>query len=43
MPLGYNGKILHVHLSDGRYEIEEPSETWYRTYMGGSGSLVITF
>ena len=37
MAFGYNGKILHVHLSERRWEIEEPSEKWYRTYMGGSG------
>ncbi len=37
MPFGYNDKILHVHLSEGRWEIEEPGENWYRTFMGGSG------
>lgn len=36
MPYGYNGKILHVNLSDQTWDVEEPSETWYRTYMGGS-------
>lgn len=36
MPFGYNGKILHVNLSSGLHEVEEPSEIWYRTYMGGS-------
>jgi aldehyde:ferredoxin oxidoreductase len=36
MPYGYNGKILHVNLSSSTWEIEEPSETWYRTYVGGS-------
>lgn len=36
MPYGYNGKILHVNLSDAGWEIEEPSESWYRTYVGGS-------
>ncbi len=36
MPYGYNGKILHVNLSDNSWEVEEPSEKWYRTYMGGS-------
>ncbi|RME86842.1 MAG: aldehyde ferredoxin oxidoreductase, partial [Anaerolineae bacterium] len=36
MPYGYHGKILHVHLSEGRLEIEEPPEAFYRTYMGGS-------
>ncbi len=37
MPLGYNGKILRVNLSDGSHSVEEPSEVWYRTYFGGRG------
>jgi aldehyde:ferredoxin oxidoreductase len=36
MPFGYNGKILHVDLSSGKLDVETPSETFYRTYMGGS-------
>ena len=36
MPYGYNGKILHVNLSNSTWEVEEPGEDWYRTYMGGS-------
>ena len=36
MPYGYNGKILHVDLTNGTWEVEEPEEKWYRTYMGGS-------
>lgn len=36
MPNGYNGKILHVDLSTSTLEIEQPSETHYRKYMGGS-------
>jgi aldehyde:ferredoxin oxidoreductase len=36
MPTGYNGKILHVDLTRGELTFEEPSETFYRTYMGGS-------
>jgi aldehyde:ferredoxin oxidoreductase len=36
MPFGYNGKILHVDLTRGEWHVEEPGETWYRTYMGGS-------
>jgi aldehyde:ferredoxin oxidoreductase len=36
MPFGYHGKILHVDLSMGTLEIEEPSEQFYRRYMGGS-------
>jgi aldehyde:ferredoxin oxidoreductase len=33
---GYAGKILHVDLSSGLIEIEEPPADVYRTYMGGS-------
>ena len=36
MPNGYNGKILHVNLSTRVIEIEEPQESFYRKYMGGS-------
>ncbi len=36
MPHGYNGKILHVNLTNSSWEIEEPGDVWYRTYMGGS-------
>ena len=36
MPHGYNGKILHVDLTHGTLTVEEPSEKFYRTYMGGS-------
>ena len=36
MPYGYNGRILHIDLSESTYEIEEPTERWYRTYVGGS-------
>ena len=37
MPYGYNGKILHVNLTDASYEIEEPAENFFRTYFGGGG------
>ena len=37
MPYGYNGKVLHVDLNDQTFEIEEPSENFYRRYVGGSG------
>lgn len=33
---GYAGKILHVDLTSGTLEIEEPPDDVYRTYMGGS-------
>jgi aldehyde:ferredoxin oxidoreductase len=36
VPYGYAGKILHVDLTSGSLEIEEPPEELYRTYMGGS-------
>ena len=36
MTYGYTGKILHVNLTKGELEIEEPDEQFYRTYMGGS-------
>ncbi len=36
MPHGYTGKILHVNLTTGHLETEEPDETFYRKYMGGS-------
>ncbi|MBA4376007.1 MAG: aldehyde:ferredoxin oxidoreductase [Anaerolinea sp.] len=36
MPNGYNGKILHVNLTDEIISIETPPESFYRTYMGGS-------
>ena len=36
MPYGYNGKILHVDLSTGSLQVEEPDAKFYRTYGGGS-------
>ncbi len=36
MPYGYTGKILHVNLSQGYLETEQPPESFYRKYMGGS-------
>ena len=36
MSHGYNGKILHVNLTSGQLSVEEPSEAFYRKYMGGS-------
>jgi aldehyde:ferredoxin oxidoreductase len=35
MPFGYNGKILHVDLTQQTSSIERPDEVFYRTYMGG--------
>ncbi len=36
MPKGYNGKILHVDLTQETLAVEEPGEAFYRKYMGGS-------
>lgn len=36
MPNGWHGKILHVDLTTGDLEIEQPPEEFYRFYMGGS-------
>jgi aldehyde:ferredoxin oxidoreductase len=36
MLFGYIGKILHVDLTLGKLEVEEPPEKFYRKYMGGS-------
>ncbi len=33
---GYHGKILHVDLTHGKITIEEPEESFYRRYFGGS-------
>ena len=37
MPHGYNGKILKVNLTDRTWEVDEPPESFYRRYLGGSG------
>ncbi|MCW3992773.1 MAG: aldehyde ferredoxin oxidoreductase family protein [Candidatus Bathyarchaeota archaeon] len=39
MPFGYNGKILRVDLTEEKITVEEPPETWYRTYLGGMGAI----
>jgi aldehyde:ferredoxin oxidoreductase len=36
MPHGYNGQILHVDLSKGSIAVEQPAESFYRAYLGGS-------
>lgn len=36
MSYGYHGKMLHIDLTQSRLEVEEPDETFYRKYMGGS-------
>jgi aldehyde:ferredoxin oxidoreductase len=42
MANSYNGKILHVDLSDNRQWVEEPDELIYRRYLGG-GALSTYF
>jgi len=37
MPNGYTGKILHVDLTNQKIEVEEPGESFYRSYLGGRG------
>jgi aldehyde:ferredoxin oxidoreductase len=34
-PHGYNGKVLHVDLTQGTVEVETPDTGFYRTYLGG--------
>ena len=36
MPYGYNGKILHIDLTRSELTVEEPPESFYRKYLGGS-------
>ncbi|HNT75032.1 MAG TPA: aldehyde ferredoxin oxidoreductase family protein [Anaerolineae bacterium] len=36
---GYTGKILKVDLTTGKIEIEEPTELFYRRYLGGAGII----
>ncbi len=36
MPNGYTGNILHVNLNTGALTVENPPESFYRKYLGGS-------
>jgi aldehyde:ferredoxin oxidoreductase len=36
MPNGYHGRILHVNLTNGSLDVEQPEESFYRLYFGGS-------
>lgn len=36
MKNGYYGKILKVDLTKGDFQVEEPTDSFYRLYMGGS-------
>ena len=42
MPQSYNGKILHVDLTEQRWWTESPDEVIYRRYLGG-GALATYF
>src|SRR5512133_3589606 len=35
MLAGYCGRVLHVDLSTGHMQIENPTDAFYRTYLGG--------
>ncbi len=39
---GYNRKILRVNLSTRKVSTEEPTEEYYKTYLGGRGFIVHT-
>jgi aldehyde:ferredoxin oxidoreductase len=39
MVKGYAGKILRVDLSSGKIGVEEPTEDFYRRYIGGQGFI----
>ena len=41
MPHGYDGKILQVHLDKMTYQFEEPEESFYKKYTGGSALACI--
>jgi len=36
MPGEFTGRILHVNLATGALEVEQPPESFYRKYLGGS-------
>jgi len=36
MPNGYAGRILHIDLTTGTLTVENPPESFYRQYLGGS-------
>jgi aldehyde:ferredoxin oxidoreductase len=37
MANGYVGRILKIDLNNGKTEVEEKDETFFRTYLGGRG------
>lgn len=36
MPNGYAGEILHVDLTNGAFNVEQPDDKFYRKYIGGA-------
>ncbi len=42
MPFGYNAKVLRIDLSTKKIDVESPSESFYRTHMGG-GCLSLAY
>ncbi len=39
MPYGFNGKLLRVNLSSRTILVEEPDESFYRSYFGGTNFI----
>jgi aldehyde:ferredoxin oxidoreductase len=39
---GYNGRILRLDLTAGRFSVEEPSKEYYKLYLGGRGFIIHT-
>ncbi len=37
MNFGYTGKILHIDLTNSRFDVEEQDASFYRSYLGGRG------
>jgi len=37
---GYNGKFLRVDLTSGQISVDEPSEEYYKLYLGGRGFII---
>lgn len=39
MRFGYNGRTIRVNLTDEKILYDNPDDNWYRTYLGGMGSI----
>ena len=37
---GYNGKFLRIDLTNKKISVENPSEAYYRHYLGGRGFII---